>query len=94
MEVGEAIRVVRTRAKVRQGDLARRAGVSQSLVSMVENGRRNPTMEMVERLCKAMNVPAQLVLLLACEPKAAKRRYLPALDRLRLAMLDLLAAVR
>jgi len=94
MRIGEAIRIARTRRGIRQGELAKRAGVSQSLVSMIENGHRDPTTELVERLCQAMEVPIQLVLLLACEPDEGREEYRPALEKLGLAMIELLAALK
>ena len=94
MSIGEAIKIVRVRTGLRQKELAQRSGFSQSLLSMIENDRRRPDVSMVETICRAMDVPAQLVFLLACQPEPDKERYKPALERLGLAMLELLEAVR
>ena len=94
MTIGESIRIVRTRLGLKQGELARRTGVTQSLVSLIENGRRQPTVGLVERLCQAMDVPPQLVLLLACELREVRDEYREVLEKLSLAMLELLQAVR
>ena len=82
------------RRRMRQGVLAAEAGVSQSLVSMIENGHRAPTTELVNRLCTAMHVPPQLVFLLACEPDAGKEEYRPAMEKLSIAMLELLNVLK
>jgi len=94
MKVGESIRIVRTKVGIRQGELAARAGVSQSMLSLIETGRRQPSMALIQKLSEAMDVPAQLVFLLACEPAQGKEKYGPALQKLGAAMLELLIAVR
>ncbi|MQA98420.1 MAG: helix-turn-helix domain-containing protein [Streptosporangiales bacterium] len=43
----------RRRRSMSQRDLARAAGVPQSTVAMIESGRRQPSMAMVERLLEA-----------------------------------------
>lgn len=39
-----------------QSELARRAGVTSAAISMIEKGDRNPTLEMVIKLCKALKI--------------------------------------
>ena len=36
--------------------VAQRAGLSQQMVSYVERGMRNPTLETLLRICSAMNI--------------------------------------
>ena len=94
MTVGESLRIVRNRVGLRQNDLARRAGISQSLLSLIENNHRQPTVGLVQSLCKAMRVPVQLVLLLSCEAEDNDGKFRPALEKLSLTMLELFRAVR
>ena len=94
MTVGESIRIVRTKAGLKQGDLADKAEVSQSLISLIENGRREPTVQLVARLCEAMEVPPQLVFLMACEPPEGEERYRAVFEKLSLLMLELLRDIR
>jgi len=93
MTIGEAIKIVRTRRGLKQGELAARSEVSQSLVSLVENGRRQPSMDLVQRFCHAMHIPMQLVVLMGCSPKPGMERYEEQLSRISLAMLELLEKV-
>ncbi len=93
MNIGEAIRIVRSRKGLRQRELAERLGLNQSFLSLVEKGKRQPTLKTVEKIARAMTVPPQLILLLACETPLDLAKFKPALQRLSLDMLDLLAFV-
>jgi uncharacterized protein len=49
----EILREARRRADLTQRDLARRAGVSQSVISVYESGRRQPSLPMLQSLVAA-----------------------------------------
>lgn len=53
MEAATLIRAVRRRQGLTQADLARRAGTSQPVISAYENGRRDPTVQMLRKLVEA-----------------------------------------
>lgn len=53
METGSLLREARRRAGLSQSDLARRAGVPQSVVSEYEAGKRQPTIPTLARLVAA-----------------------------------------
>lgn len=50
-----------------QMELARMSGVSQSAISRYVRGTQDPTLSNVERICKAVKVPVDLMLLAAHE---------------------------
>lgn len=50
---GRLIRRARAEAGLSQSQLAERAGVTQSVVSAYESGRRQPSLPMLERLLEA-----------------------------------------
>ena len=50
---GAVLRDARKRARLSQTDVARRAGVAQSVVSVYESGRREPSIRTLERLVAA-----------------------------------------
>ncbi len=50
---GAVLREARTRARLSQTDLARRAGVAQSVISMYEAGRREPGLRTLNKLIEA-----------------------------------------
>ena len=53
---GIAVRARRTAARVTQEELAERAGLHPTYVSMVERGVRNPTLDVAARIAKALRV--------------------------------------
>ena len=53
MEPGDLLKTVRRRRGLSQGELARRAGTSQPVISAYEHGRRDPTFGTLRRLIEA-----------------------------------------
>ena len=49
---GELVREARKRAALTQGELAERAGTTQSAVARLESGRTSPSLEQVQRLMR------------------------------------------
>lgn len=56
MDIGKRIEQVREQAGLTQSALARAMGASQSAVSQIEAGERNPSYEMLRQVAGAMNV--------------------------------------
>ncbi|MCB1149641.1 MAG: helix-turn-helix transcriptional regulator [Chlamydiia bacterium] len=54
IEVGEIIKLLRTRLRMTQAILARRAGVPQSYVANVETGHITPTLKSLRKLLTAL----------------------------------------
>jgi len=57
---GEVLRRARKRSGVKQSELARRAGTTQSAISRIENGGRSPTIEYLEKLLGALDEELRL----------------------------------
>lgn len=57
MDIGNLVRVLRLAARLRQYELAGRARISQNYLSMIENGRRQPSTRILERLSEALGAP-------------------------------------
>lgn len=53
----EFLREVRTEARLRQVDLAKRLGQPQSFVSKYESGERRLDLIELRQICKALNIP-------------------------------------
>lgn len=51
MNVGESIRKIRKERGLKQTDVARDLEISQSYLSMVENGREIPTRRFIKLFC-------------------------------------------
>ncbi len=67
MDFAKAIRVGRAARGVSQQELAKRAGVSASYISLIEGGKREPTIASTRKLAEALEIPVDLVMLLAIE---------------------------
>lgn len=68
MNVGRAIRWFRQRQGASQGDVALRADCSVSYLSLLENGKRDPTVSTVARIADALQVPVGTLFLVASDP--------------------------
>jgi len=72
MDYGKAIKILRAIADLQQRELAEIAGVDASLISMIEQGKRKPSVTTLEQITSALRVPQHLFILLASEPKDLK----------------------
>jgi transcriptional regulator with XRE-family HTH domain len=62
MEIGKRIAEIREQSKLTQSALARAVGISQSAISAIEAGDRNPSYDMLRQVADALGVtPAYLV---------------------------------
>ncbi len=53
---GPKLKQVRRELRMSQGDLADKAGINRSYLSMIENGHSSPTMDVVSRLAEGLGV--------------------------------------
>lgn len=68
MNYGKALRIARAVSGLQQQELAERAGLTASYVSLVEMGKRNPSVGAINKLSRALQIPQHLLTLLAMEP--------------------------
>ena len=54
--LGEAIRQGRSLLGISQGELAERSGLHRTYISDLERGARNPSIESIEKLARALHV--------------------------------------
>ena len=60
--IGKNIRRIRTEKKMRQEDLAERAGLSTNYIGMVERGEKIPSLESFIGIVNALGVSADMIL--------------------------------
>ena len=65
--VGKKIRSMRQSKSINQSDLAKTAGIAQSTLSYIENGRKSPQFHTLSAICRALDV-SMLELLTYNEP--------------------------
>ena len=65
MNLGRAIRLCRTQRGLSQAKLAKTAGISVSYLSLLERGKRDPTLSTIEKIASALDVPVSILVFLA-----------------------------
>lgn len=60
--LGDALREARVKAKLTQEELALRAGVDRTFISILERDLQSPTVDMLIRLARAMEIKASDIL--------------------------------
>lgn len=58
---GQAIRKHRELLRLSQEDLAERSGIDRTYISGVERGVRNPTLDVMQRISRALSVDLDVV---------------------------------
>lgn len=71
MDLGRALKVYRLMAGIRQKELARRLDTSSSYLSLVESGKRTPSLGFLSRAAQEVNVPVELLLVEAAQQRGA-----------------------
>jgi transcriptional regulator with XRE-family HTH domain len=74
MNYGKALKLARALANLSQKDLAARAGLDPSYVSLIEKGTRRPSLTALEKLGEALGIPNDLLVLMAAEKDDLKLR--------------------
>jgi transcriptional regulator with XRE-family HTH domain len=72
MNYGKALRIARAIAGVKQNELAARAKVSHSYISLIEKGARRPSTRAITKMCRALHIPEPLFAMLAAEKADVK----------------------
>jgi XRE family transcriptional regulator, regulator of sulfur utilization len=57
MKIGATINKLRKERKITQIDFAKQCGISQTYLSQLENDERNPTVDVLERISKVLEIP-------------------------------------
>ena len=85
-EVGKKIRHLRGARfgpKMTQEDLAEKAGISVSFLSMIERGERSPHLETLGRIAKALQVPMSELFSFDGDPEKLDPLYKPLVEYCR-----------
>ena len=64
MKIGAAIKQVRSKAGLKQKDLAERCGVTAAYLSQIERDVRTPSIELLEKIGSILGIPIPVVLFL------------------------------
>lgn len=93
MNIGKIIKELRKKRGVPQREIVKALGISQGYLSLIENGDREPSVEMIKNIADALQVPQQLILLLACDSqKKQTSSFSKPLKKIASAIDDILTA--
>lgn len=70
MNIGTTIQTCRKVRGMKQRELALEAGLSESYLSLLEKGKREPSLSALEALAKALGVPLSVLVFLAAQEEA------------------------
>jgi transcriptional regulator with XRE-family HTH domain len=92
--IGEYIRSLRASAGLNQRELAERVGISASMLSLVESGKREPTIRMLRDIGRALQIPSAALFVVALHDEPPEGEDSPVYARLRTMGESLLTAVQ
>lgn len=67
MNIGSAIHLARTKRKLTQAQLAHRAGISVSYLSLLERARRDPPLSTLKKIATSLHLPLEVMFFLGAE---------------------------
>ena len=81
MTLGNAIKVVRTASGIKQKALAKKVGVTANYLSLVESGKREPSISFLNRLAHTLGIPVGIFFL--WQEMGAERPNTASVDKIR-----------
>jgi len=78
-DFAKSFRVIRAAYGLQQAELAERIGISASQLSLIEKGKRQPSLRVISNLGTAIGVPTPLISLLAANPDEVASQDVSAL---------------
>jgi transcriptional regulator with XRE-family HTH domain len=69
MNYGKALRIARAASGMEQKELAAKAKLNPSFISLIEKGARQPSTRAITKMCRALQIPEPLFTMLAAEPE-------------------------
>lgn len=63
MDIGRSIKFVRVAAGIRQNEMAKRIGISQNYLSLLENNKSEPSLSLLRRISEEFGVPMSFLFL-------------------------------
>jgi transcriptional regulator with XRE-family HTH domain len=69
VNIGRAIKILRASMNVRQNALAARTGTTSSYLSLVEAGKKTPSLDFVAKVAEALDVSVPELFVVAADPE-------------------------
>lgn len=90
MNLGNAIKLCRTQKGYTQTELAQKASISISYLSLLEQGKRDPNFSTVEQIALALDMPISMLVFLAASKEELNGLSTEVAEKLSLNILQLL----
>src|SRR5687768_3350677 len=91
---GKAFRIIRAAFGLKQSELAERMPITASQLSLIEAGKRQPSIRVIDELASAVGVPTALVTLLASTAQDVVARSDEEISDLARALLRVLVSAK
>lgn len=91
---GKAFRIIRAAFGLRQSELAARMPITASQLSLIEAGKRQPSVRVIDGLASAVGIPTALISLLASTPDDVEAQSDEDIADLSRALLRLLVSAK
>src|SRR5687768_10015044 len=79
MNIGNAIKQIRQHFDITQTELSERTGLSQTSISQIESGTKNPSKSSIKKICEAFEIPEAILYVMGMEdadlPASRKHAY-------------------
>jgi transcriptional regulator with XRE-family HTH domain len=93
-DYAKAFRIIRAAFGLRQSELAARMPITASQLSLIEAGKRRPSLRVVDALASAVGIPAALISVLAAPSDSIKSKPDAEISDLARALLRLLVMAK
>lgn len=92
MNIGQAIKFCRQQRNMTQPQLAEQASLSASYISVLEQGKRDPSLSALESIAQALQIPLSVLIFVANDPSEIESIPAELSEKLSAATLKLLRA--
>lgn len=92
MNISRALKLCRTQKGMTKTKLAEKANISISYLSLLEQGKRDPNLTTVNKLCNALNIPESIFMFLASDVNELNGISTELAEKLSLTALQLMEA--
>lgn len=92
MKIGKTIKLFRIQRGLNQAELAERAHISKSYISLVEKGTREPSLSNLEKLAEALNIPVSMIVFMSSDNSELQNISPELADKLKLLSMDLISS--
>jgi transcriptional regulator with XRE-family HTH domain len=82
VEIGDALRMIREAKELKQKDVAVAAKISMPFLTLIEKGRRQPSLTVLRDLATALKVPFDALVLVSRRPIGSARIANPVAKRI------------